>query len=214
MSEENEEVCAGAAALDDEDQTLATGYVAPAQKNIKEILECDKEDDALERYKKTLLGDNADMCNDGPLVVNVLSMTFLPQKTADDGEGEAEPIEIDLTRDLKETKIPKITIKAGCEYQLKIKFHVKNQIVSGLVLQQQVSRHKLGVSNLRHMVGSYRPNAAVDEVHEYTTPLEEAPKGSIALGTYTSKCKFIDDDKHVHLAWEWSFKIANKWDKN
>ena len=45
---------------------------------------------------------------------------------------------------MKENKIAKITIKAGCEYQLKIKFNVKNQIVSGLVLQQQVCRHKLG----------------------------------------------------------------------
>ena len=31
MSEGNEEVCAGAAAHDDDDQTLATGYIAPAQ---------------------------------------------------------------------------------------------------------------------------------------------------------------------------------------
>lgn len=59
------------------------------------------------------------------------------------------------------------------------------------------------------MVGSYGPKS---EAHEYRTPAEEAPKGMIARGHYSAKSKFIDDDKNIHLAWEWAFDIKKDWD--
>lgn len=59
------------------------------------------------------------------------------------------------------------------------------------------------------MVGSYGPKA---EAYNYTTPVDEAPKGMMARGKYKIKSKFIDDDKNVHLAWEWSMDIKKDWE--
>ena len=58
------------------------------------------------------------------------------------------------------------------------------------------------------MVGSYGPKA---ESHTYVTPVEEAPKGLMARGDYSVKSKFLDDDKNVHLEWQWSFAIKKDW---
>ena len=60
-----------------------------------------------------------------------------------------------------------------------------------------------------YMVGSYGPKA---EVHSWQSPEEEAPRGILARGTYKVKCKFIDDDKNVHLQWEWCFDIKKDWE--
>lgn len=43
-------------------------------------------------------------------------------------------------------------------------------------------------------------------VHE-----EEAPSGMIARGHYNALSSFVDDDKKVHLHFEWSFNIAKDW---
>jgi len=59
------------------------------------------------------------------------------------------------------------------------------------------------------MVGSYGPKA---ESHEYLTPVEEAPKGMLARGSYKLKSKFIDDDKNCYLEWVWAFDIKKDWE--
>lgn len=59
------------------------------------------------------------------------------------------------------------------------------------------------------MVGSYGPKA---EPQEFLTQPEEAPKGMLARGHYTSKSKFLDDDKNIYLEWEWAFDIKKDWD--
>lgn len=58
------------------------------------------------------------------------------------------------------------------------------------------------------MVGSYGPKA---EEYEFTTTMEESPKGMFARGTYNVKSKFTDDDKHDHLSWEWCLTIKKDW---
>ena len=59
------------------------------------------------------------------------------------------------------------------------------------------------------MVGSYGPKP---DPQEYLTPFDEAPKGMLARGHYTSKSKFIDDDKNCYLEWEWGFDIKKDWE--
>lgn len=59
------------------------------------------------------------------------------------------------------------------------------------------------------MVGSYGPRPG--EAYEFLTPIDEAPKGMLARGTYNIKSKFTDDDKHDHLSWEWSLTIKKDW---
>lgn len=40
---------------------------------------------------------------------------------------------------------------------------------------------------------------------------EDAPSGMLARGHYTAISTFVDDDKHKHLEFEWSFDIAKDW---
>ena len=59
------------------------------------------------------------------------------------------------------------------------------------------------------MVGSYGPKS---EAYSWQSPEDEAPKGLMARGMYKVKSKFIDDDKNVHLQWEWCFEIKKDWE--
>lgn len=40
---------------------------------------------------------------------------------------------------------------------------------------------------------------------------ETAPSGMLARGHYNAVSKFIDDDNHTHLKFEWSFDIKKDW---
>lgn len=40
---------------------------------------------------------------------------------------------------------------------------------------------------------------------------DEAPSGMIARGHYDAVSKFVDDDDHTHLKFEWSFDITKEW---
>ena len=57
------------------------------------------------------------------------------------------------------------------------------------------------------MVGSYGPKM---EVQSFTTPVDTAPSGMIARGTYTVKSLFTDDDKNEHLKWDWKLEIKKE----
>lgn len=59
--------------------------------------------------------------------------------------------------------------------------------------------------------GSYAPNT--DKTPTYTKRFaeEDAPSGMLARGHYNAISTFIDDDKHKHLEFEWSFDIAKDW---
>lgn len=59
------------------------------------------------------------------------------------------------------------------------------------------------------MVGSYPPKK---EIQFYLTPSEEAPAGLMARGTYSVASLFTDDDKHIHLKWDWTFEIKKDWE--
>ncbi|KAJ8034320.1 Rho GDP-dissociation inhibitor 1 [Holothuria leucospilota] len=144
----------------------------------------------------TQLQDDAD-----PRNVVVEKMIFCSEGRND--------IELDLTDDLDALKDKPITIKEGCEYKLQIVFKVKREIVAGLRLFQTTYRKGVRLDKSNLMVGSYGPKA---EPQVFTTAVEEAPKGMVSRGHYTMKSKFTDDDKNVHLAWEWSFDIKKDWD--
>lgn len=59
------------------------------------------------------------------------------------------------------------------------------------------------------MVGSYGPKP---EEHEFVSSPREAAQGMMSYGQYVVKSKFIDDDKVVHLEWEWNIAIKKDWD--
>uniref|UniRef100_A0AAV2KG42 Rho GDP-dissociation inhibitor 1 n=1 Tax=Knipowitschia caucasica TaxID=637954 RepID=A0AAV2KG42_KNICA len=116
---------------------------------------------------------------------------------------------MDLTGDL--SKLPVFILKEGVQYRIKILFKVNREIVAGLKYYHVTSRKGITVDKDAYMVGSYGPRA---EEHEFISSVEEAPKGMIARGHYTIKSRFIDDDKNVHLAWEWGVHINKDWKGN
>ncbi|XP_070581401.1 rho GDP-dissociation inhibitor 1-like [Ptychodera flava] len=188
---------------DNESTGTAAGYKPPAKKTLEEIQKLDDDDESLVKYKQALLagmeagtGDPSD-----PRRVIVEKMSLVT-------EGR-EDVHVDLTGDLTKLKSKPFVIKEGAEYKIRVTFKVQHEIVSGLRYHQTTYRKGIRVDKTTYMVGSYGPKA---ESHQYITPIDEAPKGMVSRGHYTVKSKFIDDDKHEHLSWEWSFDIKKDWE--
>jgi len=188
--------------IDNEEPEETPGYKAPAQKTLDEIKNLDNDDESLVRYKETLLAgvDPAAAPADDPRRVVVMSMSFI--------SGDIVK-KLDLTGDISKLVDQTMVVKEGFEYKIQVEFKVQHEIVSGLLYHHAVSRKGLSVDKQSFMVGSYGPKA---EAYNYLTPSDEAPKGMIARGKYKIKSKFIDDDKLVHLAWEWSMEVKKEWD--
>lgn len=189
----------------EEDEEQPTNYKPPPQKTLTEMIEADKDDESLRKYKETLLGSSAG----GAAVIIEPSnpKRVLVRKLVLLAEGQPEK-ELDLTGDLETLKDEAFTIKEGISYKIRIDFHVQREIVTGMKYVQRTFRKGLLVDKMTHMVGSYAPK---EEVQSYTTPIEDAPSGLIARGHYTVKSLFTDDDNNEHLKWEWSFNIKKDW---
>uniref|UniRef100_A0A4W5KAQ2 Rho GDP-dissociation inhibitor 1 n=1 Tax=Hucho hucho TaxID=62062 RepID=A0A4W5KAQ2_9TELE len=195
-----EQLAAIAAA--NEEAEGGVNYKPPAQKSLQEIQELDKDDESLRKYKEALLG-NAAVAAVDPNAPNVqVTRLTLMCETA------PLPLTLDLQGDLESFKKQSFVLKEGVEYKIKISFKVNKEIVSGLKYAQQTYRKGVKVDKSDYMVGSYGPRPAE---YEFLTPLEEAPKGMLARGTYNIKSKFTDDDKHDHLSWEWNLNIKKEW---
>ncbi|ODM99316.1 Rho GDP-dissociation inhibitor 1 [Orchesella cincta] len=185
--------------------SLDANYKPPPQKTINEILEADKEDESLRRYKEALLGGAASGANlivepNDPRKVIVKKLALVVEGMADK--------ELDLTGDLTKLKEQKFKIKEGVQYKIRIDFIVQREIVHGLKYVQKTYRKGIPVDTMTHMVGSYGPKV---EIQSYTTPQEEAPSGLLYRGDYSISSNFTDDDKNVHLKWEWKNEICKDW---
>ncbi|KAM6957708.1 LOW QUALITY PROTEIN: rho GDP-dissociation inhibitor 1 [Aplochiton taeniatus] len=195
-----EQLAAIAAANEEEG---GVNYKPPAQKSLQEIQELDKDDESLRKYKEALLGNSAVTAVTDPSVPNVqVTRLTLMCETA------PAPLTLDLQGDLEAFKKQSFILKEGVEYRIKISFKVNRDIVSGLKYVQQTYRKGVKIDKSDYMVGSYGPRPTE---YEFLTPLEEAPKGMLARGTYNIKSKFTDDDKHDHLSWEWNLNIKKEW---
>lgn len=189
--------------INNEEPEETPGYIVPQQKSLDEIKNLDADDESLIKYKESLLAnvDPAMAPADDPRRVVVQQMAFVV-----DGR---ENVNLDLTGDLNSLKDKTIVVKEGVEYRIKVTFRVQHEIVSGLRYHHVVSRKGVNVDKQSYMVGSYGPKV---ESHDYLSPSDEAPKGLISRGHYKIKSKLIDDDKNVHLAWEWSMDIKKDWE--
>uniref|UniRef100_A0A1B6GY15 Rho GDP-dissociation inhibitor 3 n=1 Tax=Cuerna arida TaxID=1464854 RepID=A0A1B6GY15_9HEMI len=186
------------------EEELEANYKPPPEKTIEEILEADKEDESLRKYKETLLGEAGerkiivDESDERKVIVKRLALCV----------NDRPDVELDLTTDLNELKKQVFIIKEGVSYRIRIDFIVQREIVHGLKYVQKTYRLGMPVDKMTHMVGSYPPKA---ELQSYTTPQEEAPAGLMSRGTYTVHSLFTDDDKNQHLKWEWCFEIKKDW---
>lgn len=187
---------------DDED---SPNYKPPAAKSLKDIVEADKEDTSLQKYKETLLGAATAAAvivePDNPSCVLVKKLALVVEGRPD--------VVLDLTEDLEQLKKRTFTVKEGIQYRIRVEFFVQREIVTGLKYVQKIHRHGLQVEKMTQMVGSYAPKT---EIQSFTTPQEDMPSGMLARGTYNVKSLFTDDDKHEHLKWEWTFEIKKDWE--
>jgi len=117
-------------------------------------------------------------------------------------------IDLSTPEALAKLKEQIITIKEGAEYRLKVVFKIQHDVVSGLKYLHVVKRSGIKVDKMEEMVGSYGPSA---DLYTKKFPLEEAPAGMLARGTYKVKSRFIDDDNFCHLEWDWTFEIKKDW---
>uniref|UniRef100_A0A670XYK2 Rho GDP-dissociation inhibitor 1 n=1 Tax=Pseudonaja textilis TaxID=8673 RepID=A0A670XYK2_PSETE len=142
-------------------------YKPPAQKSIQEIQELDKDDESLHNHMVTKPRPPTK-----PRPQNRLLKNLNPTPAADPFSPNVVvtkltlvcasapgPLELNLRGDLESFKKQAFVLKEGVEYQIKISFQVKREIVSGLKYIH------------------YGPWA---EEYEFLTPLEEAPKGMLA----------------------------------
>lgn len=149
-------------------------------------------------------------------------------------------IDLSTPDSLKSLKDKPFTIKEGAHFNIKAAFQVHHEVLSGLKYLQVVKRKGIRVSKDQEMLGSYAPNTDQKPVYEkkcecspavfwavllprnpwvpmtdafITSPVaeEEAPSGMMARGHYNAVSKFLDDDDHTHLQFEWSFDIAKDW---
>ncbi|XP_046989729.1 rho GDP-dissociation inhibitor 1 isoform X1 [Schistocerca americana] len=186
---------------------IDTNYKPPPEKTIEELLEADKEDESLRKYKEALLGE----AKEGKIIVDPDDPRKVIVKKLVLCVTDRPDVELDLTGDLTQLKKQVFVIKEGVSYRIRIDFIVQREIVHGLKYVQKT--YRLGVpaavvDKMTHMVGSYPPKT---EVQSYTTPPEDAPSGMVARGSYVVHSLFTDDDKHEHLKWEWSFEIKKDW---
>lgn len=94
---------------------------------------------------------------------------------------------------------------------MKATFVVQHQVLSGLKYVQAMKRKGVPLGKDQEMIGSYPPNTTENPVHTKTFAPEQAPKGLLARGHYEAVSRFVDDDGHDHLRFEWSFDIAKDW---
>ncbi|RLU24795.1 hypothetical protein DMN91_002885 [Ooceraea biroi] len=191
----------------DEELEVESSYKPPPEKSIEQILETDKEDESLRKYKETLLGE----AKAGGIVVDPHDPRKVIVKKLALCVVDRSDMELDLTGDLGQLKKQTFVIKEGVSYRIRIDFIVQREIVHGLKYVQKTYRlgvPGLPVDKMTHMVGSYPPKT---EIQSYTTPAEDAPAGVMARGSYSVSSLFTDDDKHEHLKWEWAFEIKKDW---
>lgn len=195
---------------DHEDDLTATkteGFKVGEKKTIEEYTKLDQNDESLNRWKASL-GLNAgepigDPNDPRKCIIKSLALEV---------EGRSDVV-IELTEPgaLSSLKDKPFTIKEGARFRIKVVFQVNHEVLSGLKYLQVVKRKGIRVSKDEEMLGSYAPNTTGKPVYEKKFNPEEAPSGLIARGHYNAVSKFVDDDDHTHLQFEWSFDIAKDW---
>lgn len=117
------------------EQEEQAGYQPPPEKSIDEMLKTDEDDEALQKYKASLLGDG--VSGSGAVVVDpsdprkvILKKLSLVVEGRDD-------VSIDLTEDLAVIKKRTFVLKEGVKFRMKIDFIVQREIVHGLKYVQK-----------------------------------------------------------------------------
>jgi len=195
----------------DEGQEAADNYKvnSGAVKKVDELLNRDKDDESLKKWKEALLGKSAANVyspKDDPRRVVVTEFAIICK----DRPGGDIVFKIDSQDALTKLKDSTFVLKEGSLFKKRIKIRVQHELVTGLKYQNVVSR--LGFKDKDvEVMGSFAPQA---EPHEVTIPRkqwDETPSGMLLRGSYAGEIKLIDDDDQCHLEFKYSFKIEKDW---
>ncbi|MCJ1335394.1 hypothetical protein MMC09_000663 [Bachmanniomyces sp. S44760] len=194
-----------------EDDLVASkteGFKVGEKKTVEEYAQLDQNDESLNRWKASL-----GIATGTPLAVDPSDKRrCIIESLALEVEGRSD-IVIDLTTPgaLESLKSKPFTIKEGAKFRMKAVFRVQHEVLSGLKYLQVVKRKGIRVGKDEEMIGSYPPNTETKPSYEKKFAQDEAPTGMMARGHYEAVSKFIDDDNHDHLKFDWSFDIAKDW---
>jgi len=145
--------------------------------SVDTIMEQDKEDESLMRYKKALLGAAADVTgvdsSDGDRRAVIVDALILHHPKETGGRNVCIPLTTEA--DVEAAKAMNPVVKEGAFYTFEVRFRIHKGIVSGLQLQNKVYG-SLGMELDRDevMLGSFAPKvpAKCDEVADIDkTPL-------------------------------------------
>ncbi|KAL8811238.1 MAG: hypothetical protein Q9200_001965 [Gallowayella weberi] len=168
----------------------------------------DQEDESLNRWKASLGISSSPALHVDPkdtrrCVIHSLALEVpgRPDMT----------IDLSVPGALESLKSKPFSIKEGAKFRMKASFKVQHDVLSGLKYLQVVKRKGIRVSKDEEMLGSYAPNTEEKTIYEKKFAEDEAPSGMMARGHYDAVSKFVDDDDHTHLKFEWSFDIAKDW---
>ncbi|MED6111584.1 hypothetical protein PIB30_053557 [Stylosanthes scabra] len=176
------------------------GFVPGPLLSLKEQIERDKEDESLRRWKEKLLGClESDLDDQLDPEVKFHSIGILSE---DFGE-----IVTRLPVDEHHNGRNLFTLREGSRYQLKLKFSVLHNIVSGLAYSNTVWKGGLQVDQSKGMLGTFAPQK---EPYVYALKEDTTPSGALARGVYSAKLKFEDDDKRCHMEVKYLFEIKKR----
>ncbi|MED6206843.1 hypothetical protein PIB30_030403 [Stylosanthes scabra] len=176
------------------------GFVPGPLLSLKEQIERDKEDESLRRWKEKLLGClESDI--DGQLDPEVKFHSI--GIVSEDFSEIVTPLPVDEHHSGRNL----FTLREGSHYQLKLKFSVLHNIVSGLAYSNTVWKGGLQVDQSKGMLGTFAPQK---EPYVYALKEDTTPSGALARGVYSAKLKFEDDDKRCHMELKYLFEIKKK----
>jgi hypothetical protein len=140
------------------------------------------EDEAMQRYKASLLGAAAagGGVSDDPRRVVITKLELIIN-------GRNAPLSYDMTKPENLNGGLSVQLKEGCEYKTQLHFRVQNELVTGLQYKNNVAGGTSGISLLKvkEMLGSYgldpkKENAIVFPRREWE---EGAPRPTAVEGT-------------------------------
>ena len=194
-----------------EDET-GPDYKVGKKVSVNEIMNMDKEDESLRKYKASLGLGSGEVYSpkDDTRRVVITEMKVI----CEGRPGGDIHYKLDSKESIAKLKDTPFTLKEACNFKISVTFRVQHELCTGLKYVNSVSRKGIRVAKEETMIGSFAPQK---EPYTMTFPRngwEEAPKGLVARGSYKSKIQFIDDDKQNHLEYEYAFDIKKDWNSS
>ncbi|CAD6576241.1 MAG: hypothetical protein ASARMPREDX12_007804 [Alectoria sarmentosa] len=193
---------------DDLQASTTEGFKVGEKKTVEEYAKLDQNDESLNRWKASLGISSSPAIHVDPKDQRRCVIKSLALEVEDRPD-----ITIDLTApgSVEALKSKPFTIKEGAKFRMKANFVVQHDVLSGLKYLQVTKRKGIRVAKNEEMIGSFAPNTQEKPVYEKKFEPDEAPTGMLARGHYDALSKFVDDDNHQFLKFEWSFDITKEW---